>query len=158
MSKSGNAAFPTTSEAYRAARERASVAATMEANLLHQAVFDARENGMSIREAATALRAPKSTIARHWREGHRCPEVVPLWGSEAEWHAAHAAVWAHDPEEAATDWVPYEWSDEGGHRTITAKARGIAALRQGPTQALAQCAGGICGHCEACLARLDQVE
>ncbi|UOD83464.1 hypothetical protein [Paenarthrobacter ureafaciens] len=33
---------------------------------------------MTIREVAAALQLPKSTVARHWQEGHRCPEVPPV--------------------------------------------------------------------------------
>ncbi|MBX0301837.1 hypothetical protein K2F54_17880 [Cryobacterium sp. 1639] len=129
------------------------MADAFEANLLHLAVFDARENGMSVRQAAAALSVPRSTVARHWRDGHRCPEVPPLWGSDAAWSEAHAAVWAHDQEELADAWVPYEWNDEGAHRTITAKTRGVVALSQWPGQAPAECAGGVCGRCQSCRAR-----
>lgn len=125
--------FITTSEAYRIARERASVATALEANLLHVAVFDAREAGMSVREAATALNTPKSTVARHWRENHRCPDVLPLWGSERAWRDAHAAVWAHDPEELADGWVPYEWEAQGAFRAVRARSRGVVELGQWPT-------------------------
>src|SRR5690625_3090043 len=120
--------FTQISEAIHVARERASVAATFEAELLHRAVFEAREAGMSVREAAAALRVPKSTVARHWRNGHRCPAVLPVWGSEALWQEAHAAVWAHDDKELADDRVPYEWIDDGTQRTIKARPLGTAVL------------------------------
>lgn len=110
--------FHASSEAYRVARERASVAASFEAALLHMTVYDAREAGMTVREAAATLRVPKSTVARHWREDHRCAEVPPVWGSDAAWRDAHAAVWAHDPNELADPFVPYEWTDDGEHRTV----------------------------------------
>lgn len=110
--------FISTSEAYRVARERASVAAAFEDALLHLAVYDAREEGMSVRETATALRVPKSTVARHWRVGHRCRHVMPLWGSPAAWTEAHAAIWAHNPHELADDRVPYRWFDNGECRTV----------------------------------------
>lgn len=158
-------------EAYRVARERASVAASFEANLLHMAVFDAREAGMSVREAAGALNVPKSTVARHWRENHRCPDVVPMWGSVAAWREAHAAIWAHNPRELADHWVPFEWRDEDDSRVVMRRARDTATLnRDGtnadktlrrialgdPVQAPLACAGGACGHCELCVARCEQ--
>lgn len=121
--------FASSAEAFRIARERASVAAAFEANTLHLAVFDAREAGMSIREAAAALNVPKSTVARHWREGHRCANAAPLWGSPAAWREARSAIWAHNPRELADDWVPYEWQDEAGRRTVREKTRGTAVLR-----------------------------
>lgn len=120
--------FVSSAEAYRLARERASVAASFEAGLLHMAVYDARDAGMSIREAAVALSVPKSTVARHWREGHRCPDVVPVWGSETAWREAHAAIWAHNPRELADDWVPYGWRDERDSRTVIHKTRGTARI------------------------------
>lgn len=120
--------FISSSEAFRVARERASVAASFEANTLHMAVFDAREAGMSVRETAAALSVPKSTVARHWREGHHCVQPVPVWGSVEAWRAAHATVWAHDPRELADDWVPFAWGIEGGQGVITRKSRGRAVL------------------------------
>lgn len=120
--------FISSAEAFRIARERASVAATFEANTLHMAVFDAREAGLSVREAAAALNVPKSTVARHWREGHKCNVPVPVWGSVSAWREAHAAVWAHNPRELIDDWVPYEWRDEADRRTVTHKHRGTATL------------------------------
>lgn len=122
--------FPSTSEAYRKARERASVAAALEASTLYTAVYDAREAGMSVRETAAALRVPKSTVARHWREGHRCRREVPMWGSESEWREAHSSIWSHDPEELDNDFVPYEWTDDGEHRTVRARSRGVAVSRR----------------------------
>lgn len=122
--------FVSTSEAYRIARERASIATAIEAATLHTSIYDAREAGMTVRETAAALRVPKSTISRHWREGHRCPQVVPTWGSELAWREAHASIWAHNPDELADDFVPYEWIDDGDQRTIRARYRGIAVLRQ----------------------------
>lgn len=73
---------------------------------------------MSVREAAAALRVPKSTVARHWREGHRCTDAPPVWGTTDEYLAAERAIWAHAPE-LITDRVPYEWSDvPGGGRSV----------------------------------------
>lgn len=121
--------FASSSEAFRVARERTSVAASIEAGVLHMAIYDAREAGLSIREAAAALCVPKSTVARHWREGHRCVDVAPTWGSPETWRAAHRAVWAHDPVQQRDEWVPYEWSDESdGGRIATHRARGITLL------------------------------
>jgi hypothetical protein len=122
--------FASSSEAFRIARERASVAATFEANTLHMAVFDAREAGLSIREAAAALNVPKSTVSRHWREAHKCTIPVPLWGSASTWSEAHAAIWAHNPRELADDRVPYEWHDEADSRTVTRKYAGAATLAE----------------------------
>lgn len=121
--------FESTREAHRVARERASVAAALEAATLHTAIYDAREAGMSVRETAAALGVPKSVVARHWREGHRCTPPVPVWGSESAWREAHAAIWAHDPH-AADDFVPYEWIDDGTQRTVRARSLGTAILRQ----------------------------
>ena len=124
------AEFISSSEAYRIARERASVAAAFEASTLHTAIYDAREEGLSVRETAAALQVPKSTVSRHWREGHQCSRVVPMWGSEAAWREAHTAVWAHNPRELADDSVPYEWSEDGEQRAVRARSRGTATLRQ----------------------------
>ena len=121
--------FESTREAHRVARERASVAAALEAATLHTAIYDAREAGMSVREAAAALGVPKSVVARHWREGHRCTPPVPVWGSESAWREAHAAIWAHDPH-AADDFVPYEGINDGTQRTVRARSLGTAILRQ----------------------------
>lgn len=121
--------FASSSEAFRVARERASVAASIEAGALHMAIYDAREAGLSIREAAAGLRVPKSTVARHWREGHRCVDVAPTWGSSEAWRAAHRAVWAHDPVQLRDEWVPYEWSDESdGGRVAKHRDRGAIRL------------------------------
>lgn len=120
--------FISSAEAFRIARERASVAVTFESNTLHIAVFDAREAGLSIREAAAALGVPKSTVARHWREGHKCNVPVPVWGSVSAWREAHSTIWAHNARELADDWVPYEWRDEADRRTVTHKHRGTATL------------------------------
>lgn len=123
--------FESTREAHRLARERASVAAALEASTLHIAIYDAREAGMSVREAAAALRVPKSTVSRHWREGHRCTAVVPIWGSELAWREAHAAIWAHDRDALADDFVPYEWIDDGERRAVRARHLGVGVLRGG---------------------------
>lgn len=122
--------FESTSEAHRVARERASVAAALEASTLHTAIHDAREAGMSVRETAASLGVSKSTVSRHWREGHRCAAPVPTWGSESAWREAHAAIWAHDPHEAADDFVPYGWIDDGTGRTVRARSRGTAIRRR----------------------------
>ena len=164
--------FISTAEAYRIARERESVAASFAANLLHMAIFDARVAGMSVREAARALSVPKSTVSRHWREDHRCSEVVPAWGSEAAWREAHAAIWAHNPRELADAWVPYEWHDHDDvdARVVTRKTRGVTTLNRDSMNtaaprgvALAEpvptpraCAGGVCGYCDQCVARPAQ--
>ncbi len=55
--------FTTTLQAFEIARVRASIAQHEETRLLHMAIYDAREAGMSVREASTALRVPKSTVA-----------------------------------------------------------------------------------------------
>lgn len=102
--------FTSISGAFQAARARACVAQSIEVDLLHMAVDEARDQGMSIREAATALRVPKSTVARHWREDHRCGNVPPIWGNTDEYESAQRAVWAHAPE-YLDEWVPYEWED-----------------------------------------------
>lgn len=106
-----------TRTAFQAARRRANVAASIEANLLHIAIYDAREAGMSVRETATALGVPKSTVARHWRVGHHCPSVPPSWGDEREWTAATLAVWAHDPDQRE-DHVPWRWHGDGSVEAV----------------------------------------
>ncbi len=98
--------FESTRRAFERARERASVAAALEANTLHMAIWDARESGMSIRQTAAALHVPKSTVSRHWRPGHRCGPVVPVWGSREAWRQAHDAIWAHDETELSDTFVP----------------------------------------------------
>lgn len=100
--------FISSAEAFRIARERASVAAVFEASTLHLAVFDAREAGLSVRETSVALSVPESTVAHHWREVHHCAQPLPVWGfgSVSTWREAHAAVWAHNPGELAGHWVP----------------------------------------------------
>lgn len=122
--------------AHRRARERASVAVSLEASLLHTAIYDLRELGLSVRQAARELQVPKSTVARHWRKSHSCPEVLPMWGSESAYRDAHAAIWEGNPEELADDWVPYEWSDviEDGvvtGRRVTRVTQGVAVLAPG---------------------------
>ena len=107
------------------------MAASFEESTLHLAVFEARAAGMTVRETADALRAPKSTVDRHWREAHRCGRVVPTWGSVLAWRDAHSAGWAHEPSELSDDWVPYEWLDEAGQRRVTARSRGVLGLAGG---------------------------
>lgn len=101
--------FASSSEALRKARARASVARTIEANVLHTAIYDAKEAGLSIRQTAKALQIPIGTAVRHWHIGHNCPAVVPTWGNPDEWRDAHAAVWSHDSGEAADDHLPWQW-------------------------------------------------
>lgn len=149
------ARFETTAEAFRKARERSSVAAAMETGLLHTAVHDAREAGLSVRKAASALGVPKSTVARHWREGHYCPAVVPVWGSEAVWREAYAAVWSHDEQQLADGHVPYSWTELDGARHVAARTRGVIAPVPNAAQIPEACAGGVCGHCERCRAALQ---
>lgn len=125
--------FVSTSEAFRIARERASVATALEARVLHVAIFDARDSGMSIRATSRALSVPKSTVARHWRPGHSCPDVVPMWGSKDAWSEAHSMIWAHDPVELANEFIPYTWSDvsEDGvivARSVTSNSYGTATM------------------------------
>lgn len=130
--------FESTAEAFRNARRRASVADHLTQQLLHVAVFDAREAGMSIRQTARALRVSRSMVARHWREDHRDPDTTPVWGDEAEYRAAHAAVWQHDPDspDGADTHVPYEWIDlPDGSRQIRQVYRGTAHLRHDPSDA-----------------------
>lgn len=145
----------TTAEAFRKARERSSVAAAFEAELLHTAVHDARMSGMSVRQASAALGVPKSTVSRHWRDGHRCPEVLPIWGSETAWKEAHAVIWSHDEQQLADHHPPYEWLRRDGARQVSSRPRGVLSLSD-PAQAPAACAGGACGHCVSCRAAAAQ--
>lgn len=117
--------------AFAASRSRASVASHAEARLLHMAAYDAREAGLSVREAAAALRVSKSTLARHWREGHRCSIPAPMWGTPEEYIAAERAIWAHAPEEV-DERVPYEWEDlPEGARTTRCVPLGTVTLCTG---------------------------
>ncbi len=110
--------FQTTAQAFQAARTRASVAEHFVASLLHTAIYDAREAGMSLRETAAALRIPKSNVSRHWREGHHCTIPDPAWGNAEEYLAAQRAIWQHAPEQIE-DRVPYEWTDQAdGSRSM----------------------------------------
>lgn len=118
--------FRSSAEAFRKARERASVAVTMEAQLLHMAIYDAREAGLSVRDTASALGVVKSTVNRHWRERHRCADVVPTWGSEAAWRDARTAVWSHSPREREDEFVPWSWEGEGVARVVRRIPRGTA--------------------------------
>lgn len=144
--------FETTAEAFLKARERSSVAAAFEAELLHTAVHDARMSGMSVRQASAALGVPKSTVSRHWRDGHRCPEVLPHWGSETAWKEAHAAVWSHDVKQLTNDQPPYVWQQHDGISQTAARRPALSD----PAQAPAACAGGACGHCVSCRAAAAQ--
>ncbi|MCC3292808.1 helix-turn-helix domain-containing protein [Arthrobacter sp. zg-Y1110] len=134
--------FASTAEAYRKARERSSVAVAFEARLLHSAVQEARQAGMSVREAAAALCVSKSTADRHWREGHGCTEAMPARETETAWMQAYEEVWAHSPEMLANPRIPREWREGEGVRTVKAQ----------PAAVLAACAGGVCGSCERCTA------
>ena len=105
--------------AYGAARARASVARSAERRLLHEAIEEAHRQGVSLRAAASLLRAPVSTVAGHWSEGHECHELLPVWGDAKEYAAAQEAIWAHSPSKASYS-VPYQWHDEDdGSRSVT---------------------------------------
>lgn len=119
--------FETSAQAFQAARARASVATHVEARTLHLAVHDARESGLSVREAAAALRVPKSTIARHWREGHHCPELRPIWGNGEEYINAERAVWKHDPAMFGGR-VPFVWI-EGANGTRSVRPLQISEAK-----------------------------
>lgn len=122
--------FETTAKAFQAARTRASVASHVEASTLHMAVYDARESGHSVRETAAALRVPKSTIARHWREGHHCPELAPIWGNGDEYINAERAIWAHDPAQFDGR-VPFFWTEAAnGTRSVRSIPIGKAKLAE----------------------------
>lgn len=146
------AKLESTVEAFRKARERSSVAASIEAGLLHTAIYDAREAGLSVRKAAAALGVHRSTVARHWREGHHCPEVIPMWGSAAAWREAYTAVWSHDEQQLADDRVPYTWEEHDGARHVASRPRGAAVPALDEGQIPEACAGGVCGHCKSCKA------
>lgn len=153
--------FVNTSEAFLAARARASVAAALEADLLHQVINEAKVVGLSTREVSAAIGVPKSTVARHWQVGHECPRVLPAWGSESEWRNAHSAVWSHDPEKQADNWVPYEWFGEDGQPAVRSRARPTSTrslhnISHWPPEPLIECAGGVCGRCERCRAKMAQ--
>lgn len=123
--------FTSSSEAFRVARERASVATALQDGILHMAVIDAHDEGLSVRETAAALRVPKSTVARHLSPLDRCDTgSPPAWGSSAAWLDAVDAIWAHDPLQYEDyQWVPYEWQDNpDGTRMITRRVRGRSAL------------------------------
>lgn len=125
-----NARAASSVTAHRRARERAGVAESMAASLLHTAIYDLRELGLSVRQAAAELEVPKSTVARHWKESHSCHEVLPIWGSEQAYREARAAIWEGHPEELVDDWVPYEWRADGTTRSVRRRFRGVATLRR----------------------------
>ncbi|MCT1368555.1 hypothetical protein M4D50_11180 [Rothia sp. p3-SID1597] len=122
--------FESTRTAFMVARERADVAAAFERNTLHTAIYDAREAGMSIRETAVSLRVPKSTVARYWRGSPKRRDDLPLWGSPNAWREAHEAIWAHEPSELADTFIPYEWAETDGQRSVQARYRGVAVQRK----------------------------
>ncbi len=126
--------FESTRTAFMVARERADVAAAFERVTLHMAIYDVRKAGMSIREAAAALRVPKSTVARHWRGRSTGRGDLPVWGSPSSWREAHEAVWAHDPRQLADTFIPYEWVETDGVRSVRARSRGVAVLRKTGTE------------------------
>jgi hypothetical protein len=111
--------FETTAEAFRSARARAAIAAYIEADVLHTAIRDAREAGMSVRETATVLEVPKSTVARHWHAGIG-GVAPPVWGDADLYVEAERAIWHHAPEQANGQ-APFEWtSDPDGSRRVRA--------------------------------------
>lgn len=119
--------FETTVQAFETARTRSSIAQHAEARLLHLAVYDAREAGLSVRETAAALRVPKSTVARHWRGGETV--APPAWGNPEEYLSAERAIWAHAPDNFDNR-VPYEWEDHpDGTRSSRAIPLGVITAR-----------------------------
>jgi len=117
--------FATTATAFEQARARASVANHFEATLLHTAIFDAREAGMSVRETARALRVPKSTVSRRWRSG-RTDFAAPIWGNPDEYRAARAAILGDAQQDEPL--VPFEWEDRDGERSVHFVGMGVARL------------------------------
>ena len=104
--------------AFAAARARANIARDAERKLLHEAIDEAHRDGVSLRATAALLRSPVSTVASHWRAGHHCPDLLPIWGNEAEYVAAQREIWAHAPSNASIR-SPYRWSDrEDGSRCV----------------------------------------
>lgn len=107
--------------AFQAARSRAHVARDAERRLLHRAIANAHESGKTIREVAEVLRAPVSTVASHWRDGHYCPDIPPTWGNPEEYLLAENEIWKHAPWRADRV-VPYQWVDHtDGSRTVEPK-------------------------------------
>lgn len=86
--------FESALAAFDVARERAAAAIVVEQHALNSVIHLAVDRGLSIRETATYLRMPKSTVARH-------KDAIPdAWrdvavGSET-YAEAHNAAWAHD--------------------------------------------------------------
>ena len=118
--------FSNSSQAFQAARTRASIAQTIESEILHMAVHDARAQGMSVREAAAALGVPKSTVSRHWWERHHCGDKPPRWGSATDYVDAWNAVWVHDDLERIST-APWTWEDlADGTRIIRRRDTAIA--------------------------------
>lgn len=119
--------LPETVEAFRVARARASVAQYMEQRLLHVAVYDAKESGLSVRETAALLRVPSSTVGRHWHDGHRCDDRAPLWGTPEEYLAAQMAIWAHAPTQMEKE-SPFTWSDAPDGSRIIRQTRAPSSV------------------------------
>jgi hypothetical protein len=120
--------FSNSSQAFQAARTRASIAQTIESEILHMAVYGARAEGMSVREAAAALRVPKSTVSRHWWEHHNCGDKPPRWGNATDYVDAWNAVWVHNDLERISA-APWTWEDLADGTRIIRRRAVAAALR-----------------------------
>lgn len=108
--------------AFQVARSRAQIARDAERRLLHRAIAYAHESEMTIRETASMLRAPVSTVASHWREGHNCPYIPPVWGNADEYRQAERDIWKHAPQ-LAENTVPYRWFERpDGARDVEPRA------------------------------------
>lgn len=85
-------------EAYNKARAVAEVASSMQHNLLRTVIYDAKEQGLGIRETARLLEIPKSTLSRQW---YLDPEIkknmLPFHGSEEAYRMVadyvHSGTW-----------------------------------------------------------------
>lgn len=98
-----------TLEAYRRARVRAVAAQQVESDLLRMASYEAKEVGLSIREAAGLLGVPKSTLAR---SGASRDDFPPAGYDEEEWLSAWNSAWAGDVTQQV-DQAPFEVEDCG---------------------------------------------
>lgn len=109
--------------AYEKARAREAVASNLRVSLMHTAIHDMHEAGTSVREIATRLHVPKSTVWRHLRGMYSVEP--PVWGDESEYLRANRDVWAHAPDapDADLDWCPWEWQDTVDGRIVGYRTR-----------------------------------
>ena len=100
-------AFAGTVVAHRVARERAEVAVALEERVLHLAVLEADEDGLTPAETAAELCVPVAVIHHHLSDDYAVPPI-PANGTNATWLEATRAVWEHDPQVLRDQWAPFD--------------------------------------------------